>query len=73
MKESFAQLPHPTSLQKVNKVTKVTVIVSDPKFMCLMNREAKPSETSVFRAEKGVLQGLCKEMGGSYPSVPQTP
>ena len=37
--------------------------VLEPKFVCPMHSEAKQRETSVFGAEKGLLQGPTKENG----------
>ena len=50
-----------------------SLIVTKPKFMCLTHSEAKQTETSGFGAEKGLLQGQARRMGGSCSKNPELP
>ena len=44
--------------------------INEHKFMCSMSSEAKKTEMSEFGAEKDILAGPCKEMGSSFPLLP---
>lgn len=42
------------------------------KFMCPMHSEVKKTEMLEFEAEKGLLQGQARRMGGLCPQIPNS-
>ena len=53
--------------------TRALGCVTKRRSVCPTHSEARQTESSEFGPEKGLLRGLCKEVGRSCPEKPRTP